>query len=573
MSKYDLVIKNGTIVDGTRSPRYTGDIGISDGVIKQISTNIPEGQAAETIDARGKIVAPGVIDSHTHYDAQLHWDPYCTSSSWHGVTTVVGGNCGFGFAPCKPDHQERYMLMMANTEQVPIDAQRTAMSWDWETFPQWMAHLKQMPIGINLAMYVPLNPLLIYVMGIEAAKSRTATPEEMQQMKDLLNEAMDHGAIGFAFSFHGDHNSHCDYDGTPMPTDIMDIEMVYELSEVLRKRGEGVIQANVSSPNADNRQVVEKLARRCGRPVIHNIVIVLDALPDYHKSLLIWLDEMDENGLPIYASSLTLRGWNEIKAYEFNVWDVMPAFREFSTCGDLNDKIAKVNDPKWQQRLKDEYTPKELMGAGGALETYLLSNTHGDEAYAKYEGQNLERIAAELGKPVVDLFLDILIATSLEADFVLAGQALSRNAQEVGEVIRHQRILPGNSDGGAHPKFWNGGHYSTDQIIWMTRETDEMSLEDLHAKLSFLPARTLGLHNRGLLLEGYAADLFVYDYDELGYQRDKYDVDSVLPNGDWRRVVYARGVDAVVVNGKQILKPGMEPTGMLPGEVVGCGAN
>ena len=307
--------------------------------------------------------------------------------------------------------------------------------------------------------------------------------------------------------------------------------------------------------------------------MIHNIVIVLDALPDYHKSLLKWLDEMDEKGLPIYASSLTLRGWNEIKAYEFNVWDVMPAFREFSTCGDLNAKIAKVNDPEWQQRLKDEYTPRELMGAGGALETYLLSNAQGAEAYAKYEGQNLERIASELGKPVVDLFLDILIATDLEADFVLAAQALSRDPQEVGDVIRHQRILPGNSDGGAHPKFWNGGHYSTDQIMWMTRETDEMSLEDLHAKLSFLPARTLGLHNRGLLLEGYAADLFVYDYDELGYQRDKYDVDSVLPNGDWRRVVYAQGVDAVVVNGKQILKPGMEPTGRLPGEVVGCGAN
>ena len=573
MSKYEVLIKGGTIVDGTRSPRYLGDIGISEGVIKKISTNIPRDQADHVIEAEGRIVAPGVIDSHTHYDAQLHWDPYCTSSSWHGVTTVVGGNCGFGFAPCKPEHQERYMLMMANTEQVPIEAQKSAMSWDWETFPQWMDHLKQLPKGINIAMYVPLNPLLIYVMGIEAAKTRAANAEEMAQMKQILHESMDNGAIGFAFSYHGEHNSHCDYDGTSMPTDIMDLETLYELCDVLRERGEGVIQANVQSPNVGNAHVAEEVARRSGRPVIHNIVVVVDAKPEYHNSILDWLDKTGSENLPLYASSLTLRGWNEVKAYEFNVWDVAPYFREFSTCGDKHAKLEKIKSAEWQEKFRTEYRAEHIQGAGGSLESYTLGCAHGVAPYAAHEGKRLEEICEILGVSITDLFIDLLIKTDLEADFLLLGQTLSRDTKEVGKVIRHPRILPGNSDGGAHPKFWNGGYYSTDQIIWMTRDSNEMSLEDLHAKLSWLPARVLGLHNRGLLLEGYAADVFVYDHSALDYQRDQYNTDSVLPNGDWRRVVYAQGVDAVLVNGVQIMRSNSVETGEMPGMVLASGAN
>ena len=570
---YDLLIKGGTIVDGTRVPRYIGDIAIRDGLIARIGTNIARESCVEVIEAEGKIVAPGVVDSHTHYDAQVHWDPYCTNSSWHGVTTVVGGNCGFGFAPCKPEMRERYMLMMENTEQVPIHAQRAAMSWNWESFPEWMEHLKRIPKGINLACYLPLNPLLIYVMGVEAAKTRPANRAEMEQMKAILHEAMDAGAIGFAFSYHGEHNSHCDYDGTPMPTDIMALENVYELAEVLRERDQGCIQANVESPNCPNGFVVEELARRSGRPVIHNIVIVVNSQPEYHRGRLAWLDEMGEAGLPIYASSLTLRGWNEIRAFEFNVWDVAPIFREFSTCGDKEAKLAKAQDPDFRRRMREQYDPEELRGAGGSLDTYTLANAHGAQPYAEHEGKTLGEVAKALGREqeITDFFLDLLVATKMDADFLLMGEALSRDTEEVAKVISHPRILPGNSDGGAHPKFWSGGQYSTDQIMWMVRESGSMTLEELHAKLSWLPAQVLGLHRRGALLEGYAADLYVYDFDELDYKQGSYDQDSILPNGDWRRVVRAKGIDAVVVNGVRIMKPGSVATGAFPGRLLANG--
>lgn len=569
---YDLLIKGGTIVDGTRVPRYLGDIAIRNGIIERIGTNIARESAAQVIEAAGKIVAPGVVDSHTHYDAQIHWDPYCTNSSWHGVTTVVGGNCGFGFAPCKPDMRERYMLMMENTEQVPIHAQRAAMSWDWESFPEWMEHLKRVPKGINLACFLPLNPLLIYTMGVDAAKSRPANRAEMQAMKDILHRSMDAGAIGFAFSYHGEHNSHCDFDGTPMPTDIMALENVYELSEVLRDRDQGCIQANVESPNAPNAFVVEELARRSGRPIIHNIVIVVNGRPEYHTERLAWLDRMGEEGLPVYSSSLTLRAWNEIKVFEYNVWDVLPIFREFSTCGDRQAKLAKASDPLFRERLRKEYDPEQLKGAGGSLDTYQLVNAHGLQPFADHEGKTLGQMQAILGNPsITDMFLDLLVGTGLEADFVLSAETLSRDTDEVAKVISHPRILPGNSDGGAHPKFWSGGQYSTDQIMWMVRESSKMTLEDLHAKLSWLPAQVLGLHRRGALLEGYAADLYVYDYEGLNYKRDKYDQDSILPNGDWRRVVRAQGVDAVVVNGVRIMKPDCTATGALPGRLLANG--
>lgn len=228
MSGFDLVVKGGTIVDGTGAPRFLADIGICDGVITKIGYGL---DGAQVIDARGKIVAPGVIDTHTHYDAQLHWDPYATNSGWHGTTTIGVGNCGFGLAPCRPDHRERYMQMMETTEQVPLNALRASLSWNWVSFPEWMEHLKALPKGVNVCNYVPVNPLLIYVMGLEEAKSRSATPEERERMKAELHKAMDAGAVGFGFSYQGEHNTHIDCDGKPMPSDIMNLEDLYALAE------------------------------------------------------------------------------------------------------------------------------------------------------------------------------------------------------------------------------------------------------------------------------------------------------------------------------------------------------
>lgn len=570
MGKFDTVVKGGAIVDGTQMPRFVGDLAIKDGVIVQIGTNLDAGDA-EVIDATGKIVAPGVIDIHTHYDAQLHWDPYATNSGWHGTTTIGVGNCGFGFAPCAVDLRDRYMQMMETTEQVPVGAMRKALGWDWETFPQWMEHLKKVPKGVNVASYVPLNPLLIYVMGLEAAKSRPATPEERARMKQLLHEAMDAGAIGFGFSYQGDHNTHIDCDGSPMPSDTMAREDIYALAEVLRERGEGSVQALVDTPGARFGEVGLEVARISGRPLVHNVTLVNDYLPTYHEEMLDMLETAEAEGLSIFSQTLTMRGWNEFKATDWDIWNISPIWREFTFAGDKAAKLAKAGDEDFRRRLKAEYKPEHLAPVGGPLETYVLNQAHGYADWTPFEGHSVGQIAAALGRDsATDTFMDILVGTQMDADFVLP-EAMSGDTAKVAQVLRHRRTIPGTSDGGAHVKFWAGGQYSTDLIMWMVRENNLMTLEELHFKLSYLPARVLGLHNRGALIVGQAADLFIYDFDKLGYEHGRYEVAHDLPDGDWRRVCKPRGIERVMVNGQTTFTNGVECTGALPGVLVGSG--
>src|SRR5713101_10034879 len=214
MTRYDTIIKGGTIVDGARTPRYVSDIAIKDGKIAQIG-GLKGSSADKVLDAEGLIVAPGFVDLHTHCEAQIQWDPYCSISGWHGVTSLVLGNCGFGFAPVHPEGRDRAMLTMSRNEAIPLETMQAGMLWDWVTFPEFLDSLDRIPKGVNCLSYVPVAPLMIWAMGLEAAKSRPATPKERQEMQRLLNEAMDHGACGFSTQRLGKNSVQADYDGTP----------------------------------------------------------------------------------------------------------------------------------------------------------------------------------------------------------------------------------------------------------------------------------------------------------------------------------------------------------------------
>jgi N-acyl-D-amino-acid deacylase len=568
--RYDLLIRNGVVVDGTGAPRRETDLGIVGGRIAKIG-DLSGASAERTIDAKGQIVAPGVIDLHTHYDAPVHWDPYCTTSSWHGTTTVVMGNCGFGYAPCRPEHHDRYMWMMVNTEQVPYASQRAALNWEWETFPEWLDHLRGLPRGINAAMYLPMNPLLVYVKGDEV-KSRPTTDAERARMRELLNEAMDAGAAGFSFSLLGNGNGHVDYDGTPVPTDVMDPEEAYNLAEVLRERGEGIIQSLVQLRLESRPEISEKLARISGRPVIHNTIIVYEASADpsereltlacQWQDTLAWVDEMERQGLNIFLQSVSFRGWAEFKIEEMTLFNAVPVFEDFSRCKTTEERMALVTDTEWRTRARDSYKYEYFMPTGGGFEKYILSDAHGDATYSAYEGQTVGEIAKAKGRHLVDVFFDILIATGMQVDFKLA-EGQSRDGAKVEKVLRHPRVIPGTSDGGAHVKLFVGGHYSTDILNWMVKEDGRMTLEEVHHALSDRPARAFGFKDRGALLEGYAADLMIYDFDKLGFDKT-YVVANDLPGGDWRRTVPAHGVSHVIVNGEVIVEGG-KTTGRHPG--------
>jgi N-acyl-D-aspartate/D-glutamate deacylase len=568
MAAYDLLISGGTLVDGTGTPRRRSDLGIRDGRIAAIGT-LTGATATRTIDATGKVVAPGVIDVHTHYDGQIFWDPWCTNSGLHGMTTAVVSNCGFGFAPCRQDPavQERYMGMMETTEQIPAEALRLALPFTWESFPEWLDVVRALPKGVNVASYVPLNSLMIFVMGSpESARDRRPTDDEVARMQALLREAMEAGALGFAFSKLDDFNSHKDH-GAPMPTDAADPSTAYRLAEVLRDLGRGVIQALVDLPMAiDNNHIAEELAAISGRPVIQNILVPFDHIPGEVDRVLKWLDSCEERGLDVYSQALAFRAWNESRLLDWNTWDVVPELARFSSAGDdLDARLTIASDPAWREALKAKYSPELMTSAGGMFEHLRFLRSSSAE-HSRYEGRSFAEIAEAEGVHVVDAFFDLAVAARCDVDFRTM-QAISQDVDLFTKMYKHPRVIAGTSDGGAHLKFFCGAQFSTDLLMWLARDERRFRLEELHHKLSLLPASVLGFRDRGALLEGWAADVMVYDLDALGYP-DQYEIVHDLPGGGFRRVTPSQGIDAIVVNGEVTFETDSACTGATPGRVL-----
>ncbi len=344
MADLDLRIKGGTVVDGTRAPRHQADVWIRDGKIAQIGGEAP-GFAKRTIDADGLIVAPGFVDLHTHYDAQIRWDPYCTISGWHGVTSVVLGNCGFGFAPVKPDFRDRSMLTMTRTEAIPYNAMKVGMNWDWETIPEYLDSLARSPKGVNCIQYMPTASLMTYVMGLEAAKSRSATEKERQEMKRLLHQGMDAGLCGFSIQRLGRNSTQADFDGSPMVTDTMIDEDILALAEVLNERGDGFIQITQATGHIKaDLAFLEKLAAVAQRPVLHNAIVPARKDPKVHRRSLDWLARVRAKGLPIFGQTGTIRTGFAFTLEHWNLYDASRAWREVTT-GTNEEKLAKMHDP------------------------------------------------------------------------------------------------------------------------------------------------------------------------------------------------------------------------------------
>src|SRR3954466_1124933 len=308
MGDFDIHVSGGTIVDGTGVPRYRGDLWIKDGRIAQMGGRA-QGVADRVIDATGKIVAPGFVDCHTHYDAQIRWDPWCTISGWHGVTSVVLGNCGFGFAPCKPDFRDRSMLTMTRTEAIPYESMRQGMNWDWETIPEYLDSLDRAPKGVNVIQSMPTASLMTYVMGLEAAKTRPATDQERKEMQRLLHEGMDAGLGGFSIQRLGPNSVQADFDGTPMVTDTMCDEDILALGQVLAERDEGFIQVTQATGDIKaDLAFLEKLAAVAQRPILFNAVAPAINNPEIHRRGLRWVERCRAKGPPILRATATVRG-------------------------------------------------------------------------------------------------------------------------------------------------------------------------------------------------------------------------------------------------------------------------
>ncbi|MEA3218483.1 MAG: N-acyl-D-amino-acid deacylase [Acidimicrobiia bacterium] len=572
MAGYDLHIKGGTIVDGTRVPRYRGDLWIKDGRIAQLGGRAP-GSAERTIDADGLIVAPGFVDLHTHYDAQVRWDPYCTTSGWHGVTSLVLGNCGFGFAPCKPDFRERSMLTMTRTEAIPYASMKEGMNWDWETIPEYLDSLERSPLGVNVIQYMPTASLMTYVMGLEAAKTRPATPQERKEMQRLLHEGMDAGLCGFSIQRLGPDSTQADFDGSPMVTDTMCDEDILCLAEVLAERDEGFIQITQSTGDArGDLAFQEKLAAVARRPILHNAIIAATQDAHIHQRSMRWIEKCWQQGLPVYGQTATLRTGNAFTLEHWNLYDASPAWRAITT-GSREEKLAKMSDPDLKAAVvrEAESADKKLQaiqaGVSGSPRRLIVQSVGAHPELDGYVGKSLHQIAQEEGKHHIEVMIDLSVDGGLDVEFLQPERNF--NADFNAEMINESPYtIPGVSDGGAHTKFFNGGSWTTDFLRWLVRDEEKVTLEEAHFRMSALAAHAAGFKDRGTLREGSAADVVVYDLEELEVEPHWIgEVVHDFPGGEWRRVQRAKGYEHIVVNGEVTFESGV-CTGATPGKLL-----
>ena len=566
MPDFDVLVKGGTVVDGTRSPRYMGDVGIKDGKIAKIGQLNPS-DAKKTLDANGLVVAPGFIDLHTHYDAQLNWDPYCTLSGWHGVTSIVIGNCGFGFAPVKPENRDRAMLTMSRVEAIPYESMKAGMNWDWETFPQWLDSIEKGPKGINMLSFVPLAPLMIYVMGLDAAKSRPANESEMNEMLRLMDESLNAGGCGFSAQRLGNGfiSVQRDYDGTPMVTDTMADEDVLAFGRLLKKRGEGFIQLTQASEDFnDDMAFYDRLAEESGRPILFNATAVRDDRPALHRRIMRWMEETNKNeGRHIYNQTATMRQGFIFSFEDWNLFDGSDVWRDI-TMGTPAERMQKFKNPALRAALRAEYDSGHTPVVTGSIKDFSVETVQ-DHKFEKYVGMTVEQIANAENKHPMDAMIDLSIEDGLKTEF--STPARNVRADHAAELMSSEYSIPGVSDGGAHTKFVTIGAYPTDMITWMVRDAGFMSLEEAHYRLSALPAKCAGFFNRGVLQEGAPADIVVYDLENLKITPEKPKIVHDFPGNEWRRVQYADGYRWIMVNGEVTFRDG-ECTNATPGQLL-----
>ena len=570
MAQFDTVILNGTIVDGTRAPRFQGSIGIKDGAIAAISREaLPASEAERVVDASGLIVAPGFIDLHTHYDAQIQWDPYATLSGWHGVTSLVVGNCGFGFAPVRPDERDRAMLSMSRVEAIPFESMKAGMLWDWITFPEWLSTLERIPKGVNVLSYVPVGPLMIWVMGLEAAKSRRPTKSEIEEMCRLLNDALDAGGCGWSTQRLGDGfmSVQRDYDGTPMVTDMMGDEECLAFAEVLRQRGStGHIQITQAKDDIQaDMAFVEKLAEASGCPVLFNAIQVNDYHPHQHRRLMDWIEAAQARGNKVYGQAITVGNDLTYTFETFNLLDGVDSWREV-TLGTVAERKTKMLNEANRAALREHYDHGRMPITTGPVREFVILDTAKAEN-KQFVGKTIEQLGDMTGKHPIDALLDLVVDEELQT--TVFTPPFNTDPALNGELMASEYTVPGVSDGGAHTKFITLGRYTTDFIAHFCRDNDNLSLEEAHYRLSALPAKMAGFRDRGLLQTGMPADVVVYDLENLHSTPPEVAYD--FPAGEWRRIQKAEGYRYIFVNGEATFIDG-ECTNATPGRLLRHGA-
>jgi N-acyl-D-aspartate/D-glutamate deacylase len=553
---FDLKITGGTIVDGTGKPGFVGDLGIKDG--KVVALGKADGPATVTIDAAGKVVSPGFVDVHTHYDAQILWDRLLSISPWHGVTTTVIGNCGFGVAPTHAAHRKMIMQTLEKVEGMSLEALEAGLgtAWPFETFPQYLDTLEKRGSAINIAALFGHTPLRLYVMGEESTE-RAATPDEIAKMRTLMREAMDAGAIGFGTSVSVSHNG---YGGKPVPSRQATVEEMDALVSVMGELKRGLMQITIGR-DFSTRHMAE-VSRKYNVPVTWTALLSYLYGPGGHRKQLDLAAEQRKSGA-LVIPQVSCRPLNfEFTFAEPFIFDVMKFMNELSQADAKapGTRRRAYADPAWREKLRSEVTP--LFRNWWDRVIIAWSPSH-----RELEEQALSAAAAKLGKDPVDLALDIALSDDLQTRFRMA--VMNFDEKEVAELITDPNTIIALSDAGAHASQLCDACYSTHLLAHWVRERGTFTIEQAVHHLTQRPAETFGITDRGTLAEGRPADVVVFDPRTVGPGPLKRVHD--LPAGADRLVSEANGIVAVIVNGQIIRRDGKDAVAAndkLPGRVL-----
>ena len=549
---YELIIKNGKIIDGSGIPGFHADVAVSGGRIVEIGQ--VSGDARRVLDADGLVVSPGIVDNHTHYDAQVTWDPLCTFSCYHGVTTVVMGNCSLALAPAHKEDREMLASVLSHVEAIPLEAIRAGVTWSWETIPQYLDALDQR-LGINVASLIGHSAVRRYVMG-EASQERHATDDEVAAMKAIVREGIEAGAVGVSFERN---LRHFDWNGRLAPTNVASDAEIFAVAGVVDEVGRGVIQFG------GDRKLGAQVAKTSRCPVFYGNITQQTVAPNRWREQLTEAENMMRQGHRAYQFVMPRPGDLRYTLKTAQHFDAMPNWKSVMLLP-LDERKQAFRDPEIRARLHLEAveTPNNPNHPGDFTRRWdlqfifrptLPKNQH-------LKGKSVADIAHDQGKDVLDTFLDLALEEELETEF--ERHEVNSDEAAMTALLTSPYTIIGQSDGGAHVVFRTDYSYSTYLLSHWVRERGIMSLEEAIRKLTFVPASLFGLFDRGLVRPGMAADLMVFDPATIAPLEPGEAQD--LPGGAKRRKQLAQGIEWTVVNGEVLLERGKH-TGVYPGKV------
>ena len=562
---FDLIIKNGSIYDGKGSEPYQADIAISNEKIVEIGDI--KGEAKKVIDAEGKIVTPGFVDIHTHYDGQVTWDPYLRPSTYHGVTTVVMGNCGVGFSPCKPDQRDWLIGLMEGVEDIPGTALHEGIDWEWESFPEYLDALEKKPLAIDVGTQIPHGAVRAYVMGERGINHEEASQEEIDRMKEIVQEAIKAGAYGFSTSRTEKHN---DVNGNLTPSITAHKNELVEIAKSLGEINQGVLQGISDFYDFDSEfDIFKSMSKESGRP-ISITVEQQDARPEWWEQLLDGIEDAQSEGINMYgqvpprATGILMGLTATLNPFRFH-----PAYMEIADLS-LEERVEIMSNDEFKEKLLNDNAVSINPLVDEIVNAYAKMFKLGEPAnYEPDPEMSFDSLANSSNMTAQEIAYDAM----LEKD----GRALiyhplfnyqTGDLSLVEKMLKHPYTVSGLGDAGAHCGAISDASFPTTLVQHWSRDRtrgSKLPLETVIKMQTSETANLLGIKDRGVLAKGYKADINIIDYEGLTLHEPE--IINDLPAGGRRLVQKASGYDYTIVSGEVAFIKG-EATGALNGRLI-----